>query len=200
MQHGDIWRGIDLLAQRHGLSTSGLAKLAGLDATAFNKSKRLPKDGRPRWPSTESISRVLMAVGSDFDEFAALVTGRGGIAVPLVRQSNLDQADKLDLGSADETRLPGDEPDEAWFVLEIDTPDLVPFYQVGERLVIGHGAPLRAGDRVIVKPTHGGALTGTLVQVTRDQIHVQAAGNPNEIWLFERAQTDLIARILWVSP
>ena len=200
MQHGDIWRGIDLLAQRHGLSTSGLAKLAGLDATAFNKSKRLPRDGRPRWPSTESISRVLMAVGSDFDEFAALVTGRGGIAVPLVRQSDMDQADTLGLGSADETRLPGDEPDEAWFVLEIDTPDLVPFYHPGERLVIGHGVPLRAGDRVIVKPTHGDALTGTLVQATRDQIHVQTAGNPNEIRLFERAQTDLIARILWVSP
>ena len=63
MQHGDIWRGIDLLARNHGLSTSGLAKLAGLDATAFNKSQRLPKDGRPRWPSTESISRALDAVG-----------------------------------------------------------------------------------------------------------------------------------------
>lgn len=200
MQHGDIWRGIDLLAQRHGLSTSGLAKLAGLDATAFNKSKRLPRDGRPRWPSTESISRVLMAVGSDFDEFAALVTGRRGIAVPLVRQSDLDQADALDMGSADETRLPGDAPDEAWFVLEIDTPDLVPFYHVGERLVIGHGAPLREGDRVIVKPTHGGALTGTLVQATRDQIHVQATGNMAEFRIIERAKTDLIARILWVSP
>ncbi|MEL6861954.1 MAG: helix-turn-helix transcriptional regulator, partial [Pseudomonadota bacterium] len=53
MQHGDIWRGLDELAARSGLSTSGLARLAGLDATAFNKSKRQSKDGRLRWPTTE---------------------------------------------------------------------------------------------------------------------------------------------------
>lgn len=65
MLHNDIWRGLDLLAEQNGLSVSGLARRAGLDATAFNKSKRTAKDGRPRWPSTESISRALVAVNAE---------------------------------------------------------------------------------------------------------------------------------------
>lgn len=199
MQHGDIWRGIDLLARRHGLSTSGLAKLAGLDATAFNKSKRMPKDGRPRWPSTESISRALMAVGTDFDEFAALVTGRRGIAAPVLRQSELDQADVLDQSSSHKVRLPGDEPDDTWVVLEIDTPELVPFYHAGERLIIACGVPLRGGDRVIIKPVGAASLTGVLTRSTGDTIEVQMRVDDLETRVFDRSETELIARILWVS-
>ena len=44
-------------------SPSGLARRAGLDPTSFNKSKRQANDGRFRWPSTESISKVLRATG-----------------------------------------------------------------------------------------------------------------------------------------
>jgi len=68
-----LWYAIDHLAEIRGLSTSGLARKAGLDPTAFNKSKRFSRDGRPRWPSTESISRVMLATGVSFSQFAALV-------------------------------------------------------------------------------------------------------------------------------
>ena len=57
--HTSIWTAIDRLAQAFGYSTSGLAKKAGLDPTTFNKSKRIGPDGKPRWPSTESLSLVL---------------------------------------------------------------------------------------------------------------------------------------------
>jgi phage repressor protein C with HTH and peptisase S24 domain len=66
ISHRTIWDGIDALARRHGLSVSALARLAGLDATAFNPSKRINKDGRERWPSTESIAKVLDATGESF--------------------------------------------------------------------------------------------------------------------------------------
>ena len=56
LSHSAIWDAIDALASRHGFTPSGLAKLAGLDATAFNRSKRISRDGRERWPSTESIA------------------------------------------------------------------------------------------------------------------------------------------------
>ena len=69
LSHRAIWDGIDALARRHGHSVSALAKLAGLDATAFNVSKRVSKDGRERWPSTESISKILEATGESFDSF-----------------------------------------------------------------------------------------------------------------------------------
>src|SRR5215211_3278915 len=75
MRHDDIWRAIDALAAEHGLSASGLARRAGLDATAFNPSKRIGGDGRARWPSTESVAKVLAATGTGMDAFASLVTG-----------------------------------------------------------------------------------------------------------------------------
>src|SRR3712207_4572026 len=75
MRHDDIWRAIDALAAEHGLSASGLAPKAGLDATAFNPSKRVGSDGRARWPSTESVAKVLSATSTGIESFASLVTG-----------------------------------------------------------------------------------------------------------------------------
>src|SRR3569833_1713578 len=71
LSHSAIWDAIDSLAARHGFTVSGLAKLAGLDATAFNRSKRVSRDGRERWPSTESIAKLLEATGETFETFLA---------------------------------------------------------------------------------------------------------------------------------
>jgi phage repressor protein C with HTH and peptisase S24 domain len=59
---------------RIAISPSGLARRAGLDPTAFNKSKRVTGEGRPRWPTTESIAKVLEATGASFEDFTQLVT------------------------------------------------------------------------------------------------------------------------------
>ena len=77
LQHADVWRGIDRLAAKHGLSASGLARRAGLDPTAFNPSKRITREGRPRWPSTESVAKVLTVTGESFSSFVQL-TGAPG--------------------------------------------------------------------------------------------------------------------------
>ena len=61
LTHDQIWTALDRLAERAGLSASGLAKRAGLDPTTFNKSKRITPDGRERWPSTESVAKALAA-------------------------------------------------------------------------------------------------------------------------------------------
>ncbi|MGQ7790979.1 S24 family peptidase [Faunimonas sp. B44] len=73
--HETVWRAIDALAAEHGLSASGLARKAGLDQTAFNRSKRVGGDGRPRWPSTESIAKILDATGASLDDLMRLVAG-----------------------------------------------------------------------------------------------------------------------------
>jgi len=64
MRHDDIWRAIDTLAAEHGLSPSGLARTAGLDPTSFNLSKRRSTDGKFRWPSTQSLAKILTATGA----------------------------------------------------------------------------------------------------------------------------------------
>src|SRR3978361_725667 len=75
MKHEDIWRAVDPLPAENGLSASGLAKRSGLDPTTFNPSKRRMPDGRARWPSTESLAKVLDATGASLETFTALVTG-----------------------------------------------------------------------------------------------------------------------------
>ena len=66
--HAQVWSAIDALAQQNEISVSRLARIAGLDPTTFNKSKRTAQDGRLRWPSTESLSKIMAATGMEFDQ------------------------------------------------------------------------------------------------------------------------------------
>ena len=86
LTHGQIWTALDRLAERSGLSPSGLAKSAGLDPTTFNKSKRIAPDGRERWPSTESVAKALTATSSSIDTFVQLIgdSARTVQSVPLL--------------------------------------------------------------------------------------------------------------------
>jgi phage repressor protein C with HTH and peptisase S24 domain len=74
LTHSNLWRGIDMLAARHGMSVSALARRAGLDPTAFNKSKRTSPDGKPHWPSTETIAKILAATGESLANFVLLLS------------------------------------------------------------------------------------------------------------------------------
>ena len=73
LTHDGIWTAIERLAEANGYSPSGLAKRAGLDPTSFNKSKRVSPDGKPRWPSTESISKILNVTDTTMNDLMDLV-------------------------------------------------------------------------------------------------------------------------------
>src|SRR5215475_3761334 len=101
LRHADIWQAIDQLASEHGYSPSGLARRAGLDPTTFNKSKRVAQDGRPRWPSTESIAKILEASGATLGEFVALIgkaQGSAGIVrrIPVIAYSQATAKGQFD--------------------------------------------------------------------------------------------------------
>src|SRR3954463_3581274 len=92
LTHSQVWTALDRLAERAGLSPSGLAKRSGLDPTTFNKSKRVTGDGRERWPSTESISKALAAAGVDLETFVRLIDGTAARAAQSVPLLGLAQA------------------------------------------------------------------------------------------------------------
>ena len=71
--HQKVWNAVDTIAWRARLSPSGLAKAAGLDATAFNPSKRVGVGGRQRWPNVETIQKSFDATGTTWSAFARLV-------------------------------------------------------------------------------------------------------------------------------
>jgi phage repressor protein C with HTH and peptisase S24 domain len=70
MTHHGIWSAIEGFARSLDMSCSGLARNSGMDPTTFNKSKRLSADGKPRWPSTQSIAKILESTGKDVVYFA----------------------------------------------------------------------------------------------------------------------------------
>src|ERR1700754_3249654 len=102
LTHNQIWSAIDALAARNGLSPSGLAKLAGLDPTTFNKSKRGGANGKLRWPSTESLAKVLAAPNTALDDFVSLASSGDGASrtrmrpVPLIGFAQAGQAGYFD--------------------------------------------------------------------------------------------------------
>ncbi|MEL7041090.1 MAG: helix-turn-helix transcriptional regulator [Pseudomonadota bacterium] len=205
MQHGDVWRGVDLLAQKHGLSASGLAKLAGLDATAFNKSKRTSKDGRPRWPSTESISLALAAVGEEFTAFAALISGEPACVLPRLSTKDLHAPQVFDqngrpVGKAWQNgSFPVSFKRDHLYVLEVHDTSLEPTYRRGDQLVVSPHIPAQAGNRVVVRSHHGDVLIGLLEADLNSSIHLKSLSLQHGTWVLDRHEVAWMARIVWLS-
>ncbi len=206
MRHNEIWRGIDQLAERHGLTASGLAKLAGLDATAFNPSKRIAKDGRLRWPSTESLARVLDALGSSLDAFTGLVEGhhRGAVA-PLIGFAQAGADGFFDDGGFpkgegwEQVRFPGVENDEGLYALEISGNSMEPAYREGDRIIVSPNAQVRRSDRVVVKSTSGEVMAKILGRRTESRVELLSLHPDHTPRHLDSDQVAWIARILWVS-
>lgn len=95
--HTQIWQGLDRLATSKGFSPSGLARRAGLDPTSFNKSKRISPDGKPRWPSTESLAKVLAVTDSTMADFISLIDPLPSHSISAEHQKQIarDTADAL---------------------------------------------------------------------------------------------------------
>ncbi len=206
LSHLDIWAGIDALARRHSLTASGLARLAGLDPTTFNRSKRFGPDGKPRWPSTESIAKVLEATGASFPEFAAMAAGRAARSgslplLSLARASDggcFDEAG-LPAGAAwEEIDFPGPSGKGA-YVLEISGSAFAPTYRDGDRIVIAPGLEVRPGDRVVMRTVDGEVRVTRLGRVTARRIELLPFGAEEPAQLLDVNDVAWIARLLWAS-
>ncbi|KMO17478.1 S24 family peptidase [Methylobacterium platani] len=205
LSHERIWSAIDLLAQRHNLTASGLAKRAGLDATSFNRSKRVSPDGRKRWPSTESVAKILAATGATLDDFLRLIEPRGTdsrIVVPLIASRNATgQIGANGLpgnGSAlQEMELPGLGP-ESCFAIAVQDGDLTPFYRDGDVLVVSPTAVMRKGDRVVTCLGDGGILAAELKRRTARAAELcgPVPGEPDRV--IPSADIAWMARVMWV--
>ena len=99
MNYDQIWQAIDKIAKQNGLSLSGLAKKSGLDATTFNKSKRVSPNGKKRCPSLESLNKILDTCHLNFADFYYLAENKSHISnyltVPSVTLSNIKNPAKF---------------------------------------------------------------------------------------------------------
>jgi len=206
LTHDQIWAALDRLAARAGLSPSGLAKRAGLDPTTFNKSKRVTSDGRERWPSTESIAKALAAAEASIEIFARLVDDDAGDGrtVPLLgfAQASANGAfDESGLPSGkgwSEIALPTAEDNRA-FALEISGDALMPAYRGGDVILVSPGAPVRKGDRVVVKTKAGEVMVATLKRRTAKALELRSFDATQAERSMAASDVGWIARIVWAS-
>lgn len=210
LTHKQIWRGLDNLAAKTGLSVSALAKAAGLDATTFNRSKRFTADQtRPRWPSTESIAKVLVAAQVGFEEFAVLSGAANGRAetgrpVPMLGFAQAGAGGFFDDGGFpvgtgwDEVRFPGLANDRC-YALEISGDSMLPVFRDGDRIVVSPEESVRRGDRVVVRTVEGEVMAKELRRMTARHIELDSLNPEYRGRILERSQIDWIARIVWAS-
>lgn len=212
MKHDDIWRALDTLAAEYGLSPSGLAKRSGLDATTFNPSKRRMPDGRARWPSTESISKVLDATGAPLETFTALVTGssrpmssaRPARRIPLLGLAQaggdgfFDDAGFPVGGSWDEVSLP-EVGDAHAYALEIAGDSMEPVFRDGDMVVVSPGAPIRRGDRVVAKTLAGEVMAKQLARRSAKRVELKSLNPAHRDRSFDLTEIAWLHRIIWAS-
>src|SRR6185312_8738022 len=147
LTHNQIWTALDRLAARAKLTPSGLAKKAGLDPTTFNKSKRITPEGRPRWPSTESVAKALAATNTKVDTFMSLLTDSGKAVI-----SNVPLA-----------------------------------------------APVRKGDRVVVKTKDGEVMVKELKRKNTKHVELKSLNAEHRDRTLSMSDVLWIARIMWAS-
>lgn len=210
LSHHQIWAAIDALAASHSLSPSGLARRAGLDSTAFNKSKRLSSDGRPRWPSTESLAKIMQATGASLVEMVALMDGRPArtmsprSGVPLIGFAQAGAGGFFDdagfpVGQGwEEVDLPAGAGEGA-YALQVQGDSMLPLYRDGDILIVEPGAAVRKGDRVVVKTSGGEVMAKILASRNRTAIELVSLNPAHPDRTIPAAEIEWLARIVWAS-
>jgi phage repressor protein C with HTH and peptisase S24 domain len=206
LSHARIWAAIDRLAERYGLSASGLARKAGLDATSFNRSKRTSPEGRDRWPSTESVAKILNATGASLDEFMHLIDpGVGGMKtmIPLIGMTQAGTGryfteEGLPTGGAgwEEVEFP-DLSNEKVFALEVQGDSMEPLYRDGDILIVSPTANVRKGDRVVVRTGSGEVMAKELKRRTAKSVELRSLSPDHPDRTLPTKDIAWLARVMW---
>ncbi len=201
-----MWHAIDLLAKRYGLSASGLARRAGLDPTTFNPSKRVTPQGKLRWPSTESLAKILSATGSNMAEFVSLLAEPGEAAprIPILGYAQAGAEGFFDdagypAGTGwDEVLFP-EVGDPHAYALEIAGDSMEPVYRDGDRIIVSPAASIRRGDRVVVRTTGGEVMAKELARQSANRFELRSFNPAHPTRTLKKSELAWMARIIWAS-
>ncbi len=215
LTHSQIWAAIDALASKSEMSASGLAKRSGLDPTTFNPSKRFTASGRERWPSTESIAKILRCTNTTVDDFMALietvsasnknqVIPPANSAIPVIGFAQAGKGGFFDDGGFpvgqgwDEVSSPSNTGEHA-YALRVSGDSMFPLYREDDIIIVDPSARMRRGDRVVAKTLEGEVLAKVLEPRTSNAIVFSSLNPEHEDLKFAPEEIDWIARIVWAS-
>ncbi len=212
LEHQNLWAALDRLAERHKLTPSGLARRAGLDPTSFNPSKRFAPDGRPRWPSTESLAKVLDVIQLSFSEFAGLAeskvtsTGIQSRSFPAhlctsdeLRTVGPEQISEFNLDNFCDSFVFPDAQSDKFFALEVSGNSFEPYYREGQLLIVSPESSVRRSDQILILTKAGDLHCGVLQRHTNERMEFRRTTPEDEPRVVQVEDLIWTARILWVS-
>lgn len=207
MQYEQVWNAVDKLAKTQGLSPSGLAKKAGLDATTFNKSKRIRPDGKNRWPSLDSINKIIEVSGISFDQFYNLMevdnsSVKFAPSIPFIKFSQLGikpKISKKELSTNDWSKVRFPDGKDKIYAVDIDNDRFEPFYRFGTLVIVSKNSEIRRGDRILVIKNDGQIEIKEFVRRTSSSVEVNDIFSREEEYSISLKDIKLVNRIVWVS-
>lgn len=206
MKYEQVWDAVDKLASINGLSPSGLAKKAGLDATTFNKSKRIRPDGKKRWPSLDSINKLLETCNVTFEQLYSLGGNDEYVSlnntIPYIAFSNLLNFDafeknQLNTSNWDKVRFP-DSADNV-YAIDLNSEAFLPLYRSGTMLVVSKNSEIRRNDRIVILLRSGSILIHEFIHRTAKTLEVKNPNSNEQTESINIADIRLINRIIWAS-
>ena len=206
MKFEKIWDAIDKFAKNSGMSPSALAKSIGLDATTFNKSKRIRNDGKQRWPSLDSINRILEVYNIEFEDLYKLSddihSTKQSLSIPYISLSGLSQGSrtdvrKFDISSWRQVQFPYSTQN--MYAIDLDDSCYEPLYNFGSTLVVAKDSEIRRGDRIVIITRSGESLIREFIRREENAIKVCTPYDKENLQYINLSDIRLLNRIMWAS-
>ena len=153
------------------------------------------------------IAKALAATGTPIDVFVGRIDSADGPAtraVPLLGFAEAGSGGYFDDGGFpvgegwDEIAFPA-VSDEHAYALEVSGQSMEPAYRDGDVILISPAAPIRRGDRVVVRTRSGEVMAKELKRRTAKSIELRSLNTEHSDRTIAAADMLWIARILWAS-
>jgi phage repressor protein C with HTH and peptisase S24 domain len=152
------------------------------------------------------VAKALAATGVSLETFVSLIFDSTGTArsVPLIGFAEAGTGGYFDDGGFpvgrgwDEIPFPAVNDDRA-YALEISGESMQPTYRDGDVIVVSPAAPVRRGDRVVVKTKGGEVMVKELKRQTAKQVELKSLNPDHPDRTLALDDVVWIARIVWAT-
>jgi phage repressor protein C with HTH and peptisase S24 domain len=154
---------------------------------------------------------VLAATGASLEAFTALVTGARTLSagrpyrrIPLIGLAQAGAAGYFDDGGYpvgggwDEVSLP-EIADPNAYALEISGDSMEPVFRDGDMIIVSPAAPIRRGDRVVVRTAGGEVMAKQLTRRSARRVELRSLNPAHPDYSFDLADVAWLHRIVWAS-
>jgi phage repressor protein C with HTH and peptisase S24 domain len=177
--------------------------MSGLNSTSFNPSKRLrSEDGTGRWPSTESIAKVLKAAEMTWADFIAILeqtaaTPAQPVGKLIIALASLIYPPYRGLKHFDEHG--NDVHGRVSYIVNISNDTMSPIYRDGDMIMVSTGMEVKPNHRVLLYPKAGGVLIGKVIAKTEETINLESFQNSSELITIPQDEIAFIHKIDWLK-